>query len=112
MPSNIFRNYVAVKKRRFWADVPKFNVRWIYLLLNFIGPSGGEGIEAFKDGTRRQIFRHGASNTYTDGDGRVVVGRRYVTRSQNYAHVEVDELVFFNKALMEDEVMELYNLYQ
>ena len=81
-------------------------------MLNFIGPNAVEGIEAFKDGVLRARHWSGYSSTYTDGDGRVVVGRRHVSRSQDYAHVEVDELVFFNKALLEVDVMELYNLYQ
>ena len=82
-------------------------------MLNYIGPNGGEGIEAFKDGTRRQFSRYGASSTYTAGEGRVVIGRRYVSRSQDYAHVEKkpDEVIFFNKALLQNEVMDLYNLY-
>ena len=33
------------------------------------------------------------------------------TRSQNYAHVEMDELNFFNEALLNEEVRELYNMY-
>ena len=81
-------------------------------MLNFIGPNVGEGIEAFKDGVLRARHRSGHSSTYTDGDGRVVVGRRYVSSSQNYAHVEVDEFIFFNQALLEEEVRELYNIYQ
>ena len=81
-------------------------------MLNFIGPNAGEGIQAFRDGALRARHRSGHSNTYTDGDGRVVVGRRYVSRSQDYAHVELDELIFFNQALQGEDVMELYNLYQ
>ena len=51
-------------------------------------------------------------NGNTDEDGRVVIGRRYVTSNNDYSHVEVDELVFFNQALLEEDVMEWYNLYQ
>ena len=103
---------MAAKKRRFWSDVTKTNNQWTHLVLNFIGPNGGEGIEAFKDGTRRQFSRYGATSTYTAGEGRVVIGRRYVSRSQDYAQVELDELIFFNKALLHNEVMDLYNLYE
>ena len=79
-------------------------------MLNFIGRNGGEGIEAFKDGARRQFSRYGATSTYTASEGRVVIGRRYVSRSQDYAQVELDELIFFNQALQGEEVRELYNL--
>ena len=44
-------------------------------MLNFIGPNAGEGIEAFKDGALSARHQHGHANTYTDGDGRVVMGR-------------------------------------
>ena len=81
-------------------------------MLNFIGPNAGEGIEAYKDGLLRDSQQHGHSNTYTDGDGRVVVGKKYVDTNNYYAHVEMDELVFFNKALLEEEVRELCNFYQ
>ena len=81
-------------------------------MLNYIGPNGGQGIQAFKDGTLRDGQEHGNPRTKTDGDSRVVVGRRYVTSNDDYSHVEVDELIFFNKALLEVEVMKLYNLYQ
>ena len=81
-------------------------------MLNYIGPNGGQGVQAFRDGTLRDSQEHGNTRTQTDGDGSVVVGSRYVTSNNDYSHVEVDELVFFNKALLENEVMDLYNLYQ
>ena len=109
---DIFRNYVSVKKRKFWADVPKFNDRWIHLVLNFIGPNSGEGIQAFSDGILRERHQSGAEGTHTVSDGQMVIGRRYPNRSQDYAHVEVDELIFFNQALSAEEVRDLYNLYQ
>ena len=107
-----FRNYVKVKTGSFWADVPKTNDLWIHLVLNFIGPNSGEGIQAFKDGTLQERDLYDYSGTYTDGEGRVVIGRKYVSISQDYAHVEVDELIFFNQALLEEEVNELYNMYK
>ena len=81
-------------------------------MLNFIGPNGGQGVQAFKDGIRRAHHLWGSTSTQTDGDGRVVVGKKYVDNNNYYAHVEVDELIFFNKALMEEEVGHLYNIYQ
>ena len=54
----------------------------------------------------------GSVGAQTDGDGQVVVGRRYVSRSQDYAHVELDELIFFNQVLSNEEVGQLYDIYQ
>ena len=103
---------MAVKKRKFWADVSIFNDQWIHLVLNYIGPNSGQGIQAFKDGVLISQMKSGSSGIQTDGVGRVVVGRRLVSRNQDYAQVEVDELIFFNQALSAEEVRDLYNLYQ
>ena len=81
-------------------------------MLNYIGPNIGEGIQAFKDGAFKERHPSGAEGNHPVSNGQKVVGRRYPDRSQNYAHVEVDELVFFNKALSNEEVRELYNMYQ
>ena len=48
--------------------------------------------------------------SYSGGDGRIVVGRRYTDQDKNYASVEVDELVYFNAALTNDHVQSIYNL--
>ena len=110
-PAIYFRNDVQVKRRMFYAYVPKTNNQWIYLVLNFIGPNGGEGIQAFKDGslsTSHEQFW----TIHGEGDGRVVVGRRYSHRNSHYAHVEMDELIFFNQTLLENDVSNLYSIYQ
>ena len=73
-------------------------------MLNFIGPSIGQGVQAFRDGTQIDDATEGSDSHDTAGPGRVVVGRRFVNRNQDYAHVEVDELIFFNQALTEEEV--------
>ena len=81
-------------------------------MLNFIGPNGGEGIQAFRDGTLRAHHMWGLSGTQTDGDGRVIVGKKHANVNNYYAHVEVDELLFFNQALSNEEVRQLYDMYQ
>ena len=81
--------------------------QWIHLVLNFIDPNSGEGIQAFKDGALLSRHQSGSDGDQTIGDGRVVVGRKYPNANNYYAHVEMDELIFFNKALLEEEVREL-----
>ena len=102
---------MAVRERRLWPYVPKTNDQWIHLVLNFIGPSGGQGIQAFRDGVLINHYKVGLVDTQTAGEGRVVVGRKFVTSNRDYAHVEVDELIFFNQALLAEGVMELYSMY-
>ena len=43
------------------------------------------------------------------GDGRIVVGKRYTDKDQDYASVQVDELIYFNASLISDEVQSIYN---
>ena len=80
-------------------------------MLNFIGPNSGEGIQAFSNGAFISQHQSGAEGDHPDSDGQMVIGRRYPNRSIDYAHVEVDELIFFNEALSNEEVRELYNMY-
>ena len=109
--SNFFSNYVGTKVRRFWPDVNKQNDQWLHLVLNFIGPNIGQGVQAFRDGIKRDTHTGGADGVDTTGPGQVVVGRRYINKNQDYAHVEVDELIFFNQVLSTEEISQLYNMY-
>ena len=79
--------------------------------MNFVGPNTGQGVQAFRDGALRESESTGADGDATTGDGRVVVGRKCINRNQDYAHAEVDELIFFNQALSTKEVSQLYNMY-
>ena len=51
--------------------------------------------------------KRGAS--YSPGDGRIVVGRYYTNYDGNYASVHVDELIYFDAALTNDDVQSIYN---
>ena len=42
------------------------------------------------------------------GDGRIVVGRAHTDQDKLYASVLVDELLFFNQALINDDINKLY----
>ena len=81
-------------------------------MLNFIGPNSGEGIQAFRDGALISRHQSGSDGDQIVGDGRVVVGKKYANTNNYYVHVEMDELIFFNRALLEEEVRELYSMYE
>ena len=69
------------------ATTPQPN-GWIHIVLNYIGPTTGEGIRIYYDG---QIVASGANKLswkFSAGDSKIVVGRRY-TRTF-YSSVEVD----------------------
>ena len=97
----------------FFTDFPIINNQWIHLVLTYIGPNYRQGIRLFRDGALEDsAVSGGRCSTCAAGDGRVVVGKWYVNIDYYHASVEIDELIFFNQALLEEEVMELYNMYQ
>ena len=101
---------MAVKNRKFSVNIPNVSNQWIHLVLNFIDPNSGEGIQAFKDGAFIAENQGGADGNNTVGDGRVIVGKKHANSNKFYAHVEVDELIFFNEALSNEEVGQYYVL--
>ena len=96
---------------RFYMGV---NVRtgWNHLVLNFIGPVNGEGVQIYVNGvlTGSGMLKY-AAVSYSPGDGRVVVGRSYAHKDQQYSTLEIDELVFFNNWLNAEDVKMTYSKY-
>ena len=82
----------------FLITVDKPSPGWTHVVLNYIGPDDGQGIQIYMDGvqTENDTTKTTVLYTLTLGDGKVVVGRRCTDRNQDYASVEIDELVFFN----------------
>ena len=84
---------------------------WFHTVYNFIGPSEGQGIELFIDGSlvANDSTRRAAS--VGDGDGTVVVGRVYTDNDKWYGSFNMDELVFFDRTLSAEEARLLYEMY-
>ena len=51
------------------------------------------------------------TESFPAGNGRVVVGRFYTNRDALYGSSEVDELIYFNKALTTEEIEAVFNAY-
>ena len=84
---------------------------WIHIVQNFIGPAANQGILVYKDGVEH-VDSH-TKNTGTSsspGVGRVVAGRTVTDVDSNYASVTLDELLFFNEILSEQQALDLTNL--
>ena len=79
------------------------------MVLNYLGPNFGEGIRIYFDGTVRTFGRVMTASEVSAGDGRIVMGRHYTDLDQNYASVQVDELIFFNQALSPSDVTALWH---
>ena len=74
----------------------------------FNGPS--TGITVYRDGQAQgtDAFH---SSSFSVGNGQLVIGRRFVDANHNYVSVEMDELIFWNRILSQQEVQELYTQY-
>ena len=77
---------------------------WFHIVLNFMGNI----MRIYLDGVIRSTLPTGSSSQ-VPGDGRIVIGRRFSELDSNYASVQVDELLFFNRALNQTEVTALFS---
>ena len=82
----------------FVTTVDKPSPGWTHVVLNYIGPDSGQGIQIYLDGVHTKSDLESAKTTYTRtlGDSKVVLGRRYADQDKDYASVEIDDLVLFN----------------
>ena len=78
---------------------------WVHLVLNFCGNS----TVVYHDGIRQNDTEQLVTNI-NPGDGRIVIGRRYSGLDEAYSSVQVDEVLFFNEALTDDEIKMLSNV--
>ena len=75
-------------------------------MLNFIGPKNEERIIVYNNGEKAASDQTiNMNNNFTHGKGRIVIGRHYSELNGKYTSVQLDELLFFNKALMDAQVM-------
>ena len=77
-------------------------------MLNYIGPNDGEGIRVYYNG-QEEVNGITEDAIRSAGDGRIVVGRMKTDEDRYYASMEIDELIFFNKALSTADIKLLYN---
>ena len=75
--------------------------------MNYIGPNDGEVFHMFIDGTEVANDTTKGSATRSAGDSRIVVGRILTDVDDHYNSLEVDELIFFNSALVLDDIVVL-----
>ena len=81
---------------------------WFHVVLNVIGPDNGiriyhDGIEVASDTTTHGDPKH-------NGDRRIVIGRYHAKSEGTYSSLQVDELLFFNQMLTDDEITMLSQL--
>ena len=82
---------------------------WVHAVLNYIGPNEDQGIKIYHNG------EHIANGTKTFQqrsrvNGRIIIGKVAYMLSTHYASLLVDSLLFFNRALTEEEITMLSQL--
>ena len=103
-----FRAEVTIHNGHFITNV-NANSGWTHVVMNYIGPSNGQGIRVFMDGREVASSSTKMSRGGGAGDGKIVVGKLF-TVVEFYSSLQVDELIFFDQALNLDEIRALYNV--
>ena len=85
--------------------------QWTHIVLNYIGPNNGQGIRIYEDGVQTASEDTKSGRTYSAGDGKVVVGRVYVDLNVQHGWINVDELLFFNQSLNDQQVWGIKNIF-
>ena len=80
-------------------------------MLNYIGPNDGEGIRIYYNGVEvaSDTDKNGGPNSA--GDSSIVIGRHNTNFDHMYyASMQIDELLFFNRALTAAKISTLATL--
>ena len=80
---------------------------WTNIVLTVISTRNTEHVRMF---INREVAKDTSGFTIRhSGDGRIVIGREFTDRDDLYVSMHIDELIFFNQALTDDNVNKLYN---
>ena len=92
----------------FWTQTSSPSNQWIHIVLNYIGPDDGQWIQIYLDGDLIESDITRSSGYYPPGDGRVKLG---TPESPGINAVDdVNELLFFNNSLNDDQIMKIKNM--
>ena len=92
-----------------------FSVQWprttglSHLVVNYDVNEDGDEIRVHWDGTLVASDQtKGSDSRFSVGDGKIVVGRLQTDNSLGFASVLIDELIFYNKVLSNDDIEGLF----
>ena len=95
---------VHLQDGNFYTEVEEQPAHWTHVVLNYLGSENGKGIRAYMDGA----FGNGDSSkeeyTNSAGNGEIVVEKFRPEEERNYASVELDELLFINATLTQEDI--------
>ena len=105
------RFYVYVDDGRFEKEVSGIDTgEWTHMVFTFLGSNDGQGIIIYANGVNEGADGGKFDKSYRPGDAITVVGRAYSDINTHYASFEMDELAFFNKKLLDDQILEMYRI--
>ena len=78
--------------------------------MNYIGPADGQGIVIYQDGRKVATDTQKYLIMGQPGDGMLIAGRMLINTDNSYSTFNLDELLFFNSVLNEEEVNAIYRL--
>ena len=82
---------------------------WTHAVLDYLGPNDGQRISIYNNEEKVARDTTKAERLYSAADGRIVVGRRFKDKDQDYASVQVDELIYFNQALTNEDIQSIFD---
>ena len=98
---------LTVRRAEFRRAILDFTPsRWFHVVFNYLGPD--DGYQVYHDGIlvadRLGII---ARPSVTAIDTKIVIGRRFTEVDDFYSSIQMDELLFFNYVLGDDDVKQL-----
>ena len=81
---------------------------WTHIVLNYIGPSDGEGIRIYYDGAEVANDMTKSKGLFNPADGGILVAK-VAYGDYGYTSLQIDELIFFNKTLSTTDITATYN---
>ena len=89
----------------FYTVIANHPIGWVHIAMNFIRGRELELYEAGqpngRDTVLNTLFQYGPTN------GRIIIGRYYSAQDGFYGSVQVDQLLFYNHPLSEEEITRL-----
>ena len=76
-------------------------------MVNFLGPEDDQGVKVYYNGVQEGSDPSKYEYAIQVGDRKIAVGRYYTGSSWRDGSVEVDELIMFNQALTNEEIVRL-----
>ena len=101
---------MALIDGQFQATVEGKPSGWTHFVVNYLGPDKGHGIQIYYYGLFQKSSGTKEETSGSEaGNGLTAVGRRDYNKHEGYASLEINELVFFNMKLGDDQIMQLFD---